>query len=61
MGVKQQQGSADQRDLLDEALLAALRHDASGEGSTGPGAIEEQQASTAWEQERAPAFAGAGS
>jgi len=53
MGVKQQQGSADQRDLLDEALLAALRHDASGEGSTGSGAIEEQQASTAWEQERA--------
>lgn len=53
MGVKRQQGSVDQRDLLDEALLAALRHEATGEGGTGPGAIEEQQALTAWEQERA--------
>jgi hypothetical protein len=26
MGVKRQQGGADQRDLLDEALKAALRH-----------------------------------
>jgi RNA-directed DNA polymerase len=53
MGVKRQQGGADQGDLLDEALLAALRHEATGEGGTGAGAIEEQQASTAWDQERA--------
>ena len=52
MGVKRQQGSVDQRDLLDEAALAALRPDATGEGGTGPGAIEEPQALTAWEQER---------
>jgi RNA-directed DNA polymerase len=52
MDVKQQQGSADQRDFLDEALMATLRHGATGEGGTGPGATEEQQASTAWEQER---------
>ena len=53
MGVKRQQGSVDQRDFLDEALLAALRHEATGEGGTGTGAIEEQQAPAAWEQERA--------
>ena len=53
MGVKRQQGSVDQRDLFDEALMAALRHDATGEGGTGPGASEEQQALTAWDQERA--------
>lgn len=52
MGVKRQQGSVDQRDLLDEAVLAALRPDATGEGGTGPGAIEEPQALTAREQER---------
>jgi RNA-directed DNA polymerase len=53
MDVKRQQGGADQRDLLDEALKAALRHDATGEGGTGPGASEEPQASAAWSQERA--------
>jgi RNA-directed DNA polymerase len=53
MGVKRQQGGADQGDLLDEALKAALRHDATGDGGTGPGAIEEQQASPAWDHERA--------
>jgi RNA-directed DNA polymerase len=53
MDVKRQQGSADQGDLLDEALMAALRHDASGEGGTGTGAAEEPQASTAWDHERA--------
>ena len=53
MGVKRQQGSADQRDLLDEALQAALRHGVSGEGGTGPAALEEPQAPTAWDQERA--------
>lgn len=53
MGVKRQQGSADQGDLLDEALKAALRHGAIGEGGTGPDAGAEQQASAAWPQERA--------
>jgi RNA-directed DNA polymerase len=53
MGVERQQGGADQRDLFDEALLAARRHDASGEGGTGPGVSEEQQASAAGSQERA--------
>jgi RNA-directed DNA polymerase len=53
MDVKRQQGGADQRDLLDEALMAALRHGATGEGGTGPGASEEPQASAAWSQERA--------
>jgi len=53
MDVKRQQGGADQGDLLDEALKAALRHGANGEGGTGPGAAEEPQASTAWDHERA--------
>jgi len=53
MRVKRQQGSADQGDLFDEALRAALRHDANREGSTGPEAPEELQARTAWDQERA--------
>lgn len=53
MGVKRQQGGADQGDLLDEALKAALRHSAIGEGGTGPDADEERQASAAWPQERA--------
>ena len=53
MGVKRQQGGADQGDLLDEALQAALRHSAIGEGGTGPDADEERQASAAWPQERA--------
>src|SRR5271157_867702 len=52
MGVKRQQGGADQGDLLDEALKAALRHGAIGEGGTGPDAGEERQASAAWPQER---------
>jgi RNA-directed DNA polymerase len=53
MDVKRQQGGVDQGDLLDEALKAALRHDATGEGGTGPGAAEEPQASAAWDHERA--------
>jgi RNA-directed DNA polymerase len=53
MGVKRQQGSADQMDLFDEALKAALRHGVTGEGGTGPGTCEERQASTAWDQNRA--------
>lgn len=53
MGAKRQQGGVDQGDLLDQALMAALRHDATGEGGTGPGAYEASQAPAAWEQERA--------
>lgn len=53
MGVKRQQGSAVQGDLLDEALRAALRHGDGGEGGTGPAPSAEQQAPTAWDQERA--------
>ena len=61
MGVKRQQGGADQRDLLDEALMAAPRHSlppakaggVTGNGGTGPGAAEESQALTAWDHERA--------
>jgi RNA-directed DNA polymerase len=53
MRVKRQQGGADQGDLFDEALLAALRHDANRKGGTGPAASEEPQARTAWDQERA--------
>jgi RNA-directed DNA polymerase len=53
MGVEQQQGGADQRDLLDEALLAARRHGAPGDGGTGSGALEERQTSAAGSQERA--------
>jgi hypothetical protein len=34
---------------------------ATGEDNTGPGACEEPRAFAAWDQERAPAFAGAGS
>jgi RNA-directed DNA polymerase len=53
MGVERQQGSADQGDLFDQALVAALRHGASSEGGTGAAASEEPQASTAWSQQRA--------
>jgi RNA-directed DNA polymerase len=53
MRVKRQQGGADQGDLFDEALRAALCHDVNREGSTGPEAPEEPQARAAWEQERA--------
>ena len=50
MDVKRQQGGADQRTLLDEALMAALRHGATGgeRRGTGPGASEEPLASAAW-------------
>jgi hypothetical protein len=41
MGVKRQQGSGDQKDLLDQALHARLRLGATGEGGTGPGARAE--------------------
>lgn len=52
MDVKRQQVGVDQGDLFDQALMATLRHDATGEGGTGPGASEVSQASAAWEQER---------
>ena len=53
MGVKRQQGGADQRDFFDEALQAASRHGDNGEGGTGPVSTEESQAPTAWDHERA--------
>jgi RNA-directed DNA polymerase len=53
MRVKRQQGSVDQRDLLDEALKAALRPDGGGEGGTGAAPPEAPQARAAWAQERA--------
>jgi RNA-directed DNA polymerase len=53
MGVKRQQGSGDQKDLLDEALKALLRHGVTGEGGTGAGSHGEAQAATAWERQRA--------
>lgn len=46
MGVKRSQGRSDQRSLF-EGLEADLRPDTSGEGGTGPGVIEESQASAA--------------
>ena len=46
MGVKRQQGRPDQPTLF-EGLEADVRPDTSGEGGTGPGVIEESQASTA--------------
>lgn len=53
MGVKQQQGKAYQPDLFDEALKKALRLGAIGDGDTGSDALEERQAPTAWDQQRA--------
>ena len=53
MSVKRQQGSGDQMDLFDQALVASLCHGATGESGTGPGACAEPQAFTAWEQQRA--------
>ncbi len=53
MGVKRQQGKAYQQDLFDEALKKVLRPGAIGEGGTGSGAFEEQQAHAAWDQQRA--------
>jgi len=53
MSVKRRQGSGDQKDLFDQALQASLRHGATGESGTGPGACAEPQAFTAWEQQRA--------
>jgi RNA-directed DNA polymerase len=53
MSVQRQQGSADQRDFLDEDLANTLRHGVSGEGGTRPATSEERQAPTAWDHERA--------
>ncbi|MGH7050843.1 MAG: reverse transcriptase domain-containing protein [Acetobacteraceae bacterium] len=54
MGVQRQQGSGDQLDLFfDEALKASLHHGVSGEGGTGAGAREEQQAASAGDENRA--------
>ena len=53
MGVKRRQGSGDQLDLFDQALQAALRLGATGEGGTGPGACAEPQALAAFKQQRA--------
>ena len=53
MGVKKQQGRGDQKDLFDEALKTSLGHGASGKCGTGTGACEEQQAHTAWAEDRA--------
>ena len=53
MDVKRQQGGADQGDLFDEALKAALCHGVGGEGGTGPATAEESQAPTVWDHERA--------
>ena len=48
MGAKRQQGSGDQLDLCNQALRASLRHGATGEGGTGPGACAEPQALAAF-------------
>lgn len=53
MSGQRQQGSAEQRDFLDEILANTLRHGVNGEGGTGPTTPEEPQALTAWDQERA--------
>jgi hypothetical protein len=53
MGVKRQPSGGDQRDLFDEALKASLRHGVPGESGTGTGSSEEQQAHTAWAEDRA--------
>jgi RNA-directed DNA polymerase len=52
MGVKRPQGRSDQPSLF-EGCEADLRHDATGEGGTGPGVIVESQAFTALEPARA--------
>ena len=52
MGVKRQQGSGDQKDLFDEALMASLRHDRTGDGGTEPGLGVEPQSSTARNRQR---------
>ena len=53
MSVERQQGGAYQGDLFDEALVKALCHGVPGDGGTGAGASEEQQALAALDQQRA--------
>ena len=53
MSVERQQGRAYQGDLFDEALLKDLRHGVTGDGGTGAGSHEEQQALAALDQQRA--------
>src|SRR5437868_4349623 len=52
MTAERQQGKPYQRFLFKE-LEEGLRHDHPGEGGTGPGTIEEQQAATALDPARA--------
>ena len=52
MDVEQQQGTWTQLSLFEEGM-GSVRPGASGEGGTGPAAIEEWQASTALNRERA--------
>ncbi len=53
MSVERQQGGAYQLDLFDEALLKALRPERPGDGGTGAGNREEQQALAASAEQRA--------
>jgi RNA-directed DNA polymerase len=53
MSVQRQQGSVNQGDMFDEVLKATLRRDVGSEGGTGPATLEEPQAPTAWDHERA--------
>mgnify|MGYP000573781283 CR=1 FL=1 len=52
MGVEQQEGTWTQLSFFKEEA-GSVRHGASGEGGTGPAALEEWQASTALNRERA--------
>jgi RNA-directed DNA polymerase len=52
MDVEQQQGTWSQLSLFNEEV-DSVRHGASGEGGTGSAALEERQAFTAWNRERA--------
>jgi RNA-directed DNA polymerase len=53
MSVERQQGGVYQGDLFDEAQLRALRPGVSGDGGTGAGTCEEQQALAALARQRA--------
>ncbi len=53
MSVERQQGGAYQLDLFDEALMKALRPERPGDGGTGAGNREEQQALAASTEQRA--------
>src|SRR5713101_3239313 len=53
MKAVRQQGIGEQLDLFDEALQATVRHGGPGLGGSEAKSCEEQQAETAWQQERA--------